>query len=157
MLIVTSLLFKMDDMKNRFLFSSAFQYFSFPPMPSPSATRLPSIAPAAWWNASLPSVISPVRRFPVSVNGEIVWSEGFGYADLEQQVPVYPDKTRFRIGSVSKPLTARCSGRALRCRKVNLDAPIQGPCPNSRKRHFHHATATGGVPFRHSPLSGRNS
>src|SRR5262249_25462567 len=41
----------------------------------------------------------------VAVNGKIVWSEGFGYADLEEHVPVRPT-TKFRIGSVSKTLTA---------------------------------------------------
>ncbi len=42
----------------------------------------------------------------VGVNGQIVWSEGFGYADVEQRVPVWPSITRFRVGSVAKPMTA---------------------------------------------------
>ncbi|MGA7931601.1 MAG: serine hydrolase domain-containing protein [Candidatus Sulfotelmatobacter sp.] len=39
----------------------------------------------------------------VAIDGRIVWSEGFGFADLEQQVPV-TSATKFRIGSVSKVL-----------------------------------------------------
>lgn len=39
----------------------------------------------------------------VAIDGQIVWSEGFGFADLEQQVPV-TSATKFRIGSVSKVL-----------------------------------------------------
>ncbi len=42
----------------------------------------------------------------VGVKGQIVWSEGFGYADVEQRVPVWPSITRFRVGSVAKPMTA---------------------------------------------------
>jgi CubicO group peptidase (beta-lactamase class C family) len=35
-------------------------------------------------------------------DGRVVLSEGFGYADLENRVPVEPDTTLFRIGSVAK-------------------------------------------------------
>src|SRR5258707_13996203 len=38
-------------------------------------------------------------------DGTIVYSGGFGYADLEERVPGGPT-TKFPIGSVSKPLTA---------------------------------------------------
>ncbi|HTP44286.1 MAG TPA: serine hydrolase domain-containing protein, partial [Candidatus Acidoferrum sp.] len=41
----------------------------------------------------------------VAVDGKIVYSEGFGFADLEERVPAWPT-TKFRIGSISKPLTA---------------------------------------------------
>ena len=41
----------------------------------------------------------------VAVGGEPVWSQSYGFADLENQIPATP-ATRFRIGSVSKPLTA---------------------------------------------------
>ena len=41
----------------------------------------------------------------VAIDGAIVYSEGFGYADLEQRVPAWAT-TKFRIGSVSKPLTS---------------------------------------------------
>src|SRR5438034_4255422 len=39
----------------------------------------------------------------VGVDGKLVWSEGFGYADLAREAPVTAE-TQFRIGSVSKPL-----------------------------------------------------
>src|SRR5688572_4356268 len=32
----------------------------------------------------------------LSINGEIVWAEGFGFADLEQKIQVRAGKTRFR-------------------------------------------------------------
>ena len=47
----------------------------------------------------------PGLSVAVSVRGETVWSEGYGFADLEHRVPVTP-QTRFRIASVSKPMTA---------------------------------------------------
>ena len=36
----------------------------------------------------------------VGVDGKLVWSEGFGYADVARKIPVTA-QTQFRIGSVS--------------------------------------------------------
>src|SRR5437899_2673773 len=57
----------------------------------------------------------PGVQVAVAVNGKLVWSEGFGYADAERKKPVTRE-TQFRIGSVSKPLTA--SFRAARNRTI---------------------------------------
>lgn len=65
----------------------------------------------------------------VSINGETVWAEGFGYADLEHQKPVEAGKTRFRIGSVSKPLTSAALGKLLDKGKIDLNAPVQTYVP----------------------------
>src|SRR5262245_53766026 len=43
----------------------------------------------------------PGLTLAVAVDGKIVYAEGFGYADLEQRVPVWPT-TKFRIASDSK-------------------------------------------------------
>jgi serine beta-lactamase-like protein LACTB, mitochondrial len=65
----------------------------------------------------------------VAVDGKVVYSEGFGYADLEQRVPAWPT-TKFRIGSVSKPLTAAALLRLVEQGKLDLDAPIQKYVPS---------------------------
>ena len=46
----------------------------------------------------------PGLSVAVGVRGETVWAEGFGWADLENQVRVTPH-TRFRIGTQSAVLT----------------------------------------------------
>lgn len=70
----------------------------------------------------------------VGVDGRIVWSEGFGYADVEQRVPVWPT-TRFRIGSISKSLTAAAIGLLVQRGQLDLDAPVQRYVPSfPRKR-----------------------
>lgn len=48
----------------------------------------------------------------------------FGYADAENRVPVR-EETKFRIGSVSKPLTAAAVGLSVEQGKLDLDAPVQ--------------------------------
>jgi serine beta-lactamase-like protein LACTB len=65
----------------------------------------------------------------VAIDGVIVYSEGFGYADLEQRVPAWPT-TKFRIGSVSKPLTSAGLMLLVERGKLDLDAPIQKYVPS---------------------------
>lgn len=61
----------------------------------------------------------------VYLDGKIVWSEAFGFADLAYTIPVKAGETQFRIGSVSKSLTAAALGVLMDSGKLNLDLPIQ--------------------------------
>ena len=61
-------------------------------------------------------------------NGELVWSEGFGLADLENSVPA-TSRTLYRLGSVSKPLTSTAAMQLWERGKIDLDAPVQKYCP----------------------------
>ncbi len=70
----------------------------------------------------------PGISLAVAVDGKILYSEGFGYADLEQRVPVWPT-TKFRIASISKPLTAVGLMELVQAGKVDLDAPVQKYVP----------------------------
>ena len=45
---------------------------------------------------------TPGLALAVAVDGKIVYSEGFGFADLEERAPAWPT-TKFRIVSISKP------------------------------------------------------
>ncbi|AMY12027.1 Penicillin-binding protein E [Luteitalea pratensis] len=60
----------------------------------------------------------------VAVNGEIVWAEGFGWADVEGRTTLTP-LTRFRLGALSKPLTAVAAALLHDRGRLDLDAPIQ--------------------------------
>jgi serine beta-lactamase-like protein LACTB, mitochondrial len=70
----------------------------------------------------------PGMQVAVAVDGRIVWSEGFGYSDLETRTPVTP-LTRFRIGSISKTLTAAGLGLLLQDGRIELDAPVRRYVP----------------------------
>ncbi len=72
---------------------------------------------------------APGAAICVRKDGRLVWSEGFGYADLEQRVPV-TSQTKFRIGSVSKPLTAAALGLLSEGGKLDWDAPVQRYVPS---------------------------
>ncbi len=71
----------------------------------------------------------PGLAVAVAVDGRIVYSEGFGFADLEERVPVWPT-TKFRIGSVSKPLAAVALLQLVEQGKLDLDAPVQRYVPS---------------------------
>lgn len=72
----------------------------------------------------------PGLSISVSQKGEIVYSKGFGFADVARTIPVDPAKTKFRIGSVSKTLTAAGLALLYEDGKVDLDAPIEKYVPS---------------------------
>lgn len=57
-------------------------------------------------------------------DGDLAWSEGFAMADLENFVPATP-LTVFRLGSISKPITATAILQLSERGKVDLDAEVQ--------------------------------
>lgn len=76
----------------------------------------------------------PGLSVAVGVDGEVVWSEGFGWADIENRVPVTP-LTRMRIGSVSKSVTAAALAMLVEQGRLDLDAEVQRYVPSfPRKR-----------------------
>lgn len=75
----------------------------------------------------------PGLSVAVGVGGDIVWAEGFGWADLENRVPVRPD-TRFRIGTASKMFTSAAVGLLLEQNRLKLDDEIQKYVPAFPKK-----------------------
>jgi CubicO group peptidase (beta-lactamase class C family) len=65
----------------------------------------------------LPSVVVAVAK-----NGRIVWEEGFGWADVEQQRPATPH-TPYSLASVSKPFTATAIMKLVDAGRLVLDRP----------------------------------
>ena len=66
----------------------------------------------------------PGMSVAVGVGGEIVWAEGFGWADLDDKVKVTPD-TRFRIGTASTALTSAAAGLLIEQGTMKLDDEIR--------------------------------
>jgi CubicO group peptidase (beta-lactamase class C family) len=70
----------------------------------------------------------PGLSVAVARHGEIVWTEGFGWADVEDRLPATP-RTQFRLGSVSKTLTAAALALLHERGRIDLDAPVQTYVP----------------------------
>jgi len=77
----------------------------------------------------------PGMSAAASINGELVWSEGFGFADLENGVPA-TKHTRFRIASISKPITASAVAILYEKGIVDLDSAIQNYLPGFPEKRW---------------------
>jgi CubicO group peptidase (beta-lactamase class C family) len=127
-----------------------FAYMSATATPlHPDATQVSSVthtAPAPTWidavergrqimRTELTQQTLPGLSVAVGVDGDIVWAEGFGWADLYNRVPVTPD-TRFRVTDASKALTSAAVGLLLEKQKVHLDDEIQVHVPEFPKKQW---------------------
>lgn len=70
----------------------------------------------------------PAMSVSVWKDDGIAWSEAFGVADLEHDVPA-TRRSLFRIGSVSKALTASLAARLAEEGLIDLDADIRETLP----------------------------
>jgi CubicO group peptidase (beta-lactamase class C family) len=70
----------------------------------------------------------PGLSVSVANKEKVIWSEGFGYADLENKIPVQIT-TKFRIGSISKLLTALAIGKLLDGNELALIDPVRNFVP----------------------------
>jgi serine beta-lactamase-like protein LACTB, mitochondrial len=61
-------------------------------------------------------------------NGAFEWAQGFGFADLENNAPA-SEHTLYRLGSISKSLTATAAMELVERGKLDLDVPVQKYCP----------------------------
>jgi serine beta-lactamase-like protein LACTB len=77
----------------------------------------------------------PGLSVAVGVGGDIVWAEGFGWADIETRVGVTPH-TRFRIGTASNVLTSAAVGVLLEKDRLKLDEAIQTYVPQFPKKQW---------------------
>ena len=64
----------------------------------------------------------------VVTDNQLRWSAGYGFADLENFVPAR-STTVYRLGSISKPVTAVAVMQLAERGLLELDAPVQKYCP----------------------------
>ncbi|HEY8183448.1 MAG TPA: serine hydrolase domain-containing protein [Thermoanaerobaculia bacterium] len=70
----------------------------------------------------------PASSVAIVMDDKLVWSQAFGTADLENLVPA-TSSTRFRLASVSKPITAIAVMQLVEAGKIRLDSPISQCVP----------------------------
>nr|XP_027234180.1 serine beta-lactamase-like protein LACTB, mitochondrial [Penaeus vannamei]XP_027234182.1 serine beta-lactamase-like protein LACTB, mitochondrial [Penaeus vannamei]XP_027234183.1 serine beta-lactamase-like protein LACTB, mitochondrial [Penaeus vannamei] len=78
---------------------------------------------------------APGLTIAVSVNGETMWEDGLGFADLENNVRCTP-VTVMRIASISKSLTMTAVAKLWEEGKLDLDAPVQKYIPSFPVKKF---------------------
>jgi len=65
----------------------------------------------------------------VAQNGKILYQHGFGYANIEKDIPVTPE-TKFRIGSITKQFTAAAILKLVEKGKMKLDDKLSKYIPD---------------------------
>ena len=78
----------------------------------------------------------PGLSISIMKNGEMVYSKGFGYADIESKTKIIPSSTKFRIGSFSKTLTASALMKLVEEKKLDLDESIHTYVPEFPKKNW---------------------
>ena len=108
--------------------------------PLAEAPSYGELAPAVEYARAMLEAMRVERGVPglsaaIGVDGRIVFAEGFGWSDVEGRVPASAD-TKFRVGSVSKPLTAAAMGLLIEQGKLDLDAPVQRYVPSFPEKRW---------------------
>src|SRR4249920_1754967 len=105
--------------------------------------------------ATLDKHKAPGASFAIAIDSRIAWSEGFGYADVENQVRATP-QTAYRSASIGKSMTATAAMQLAEQGKLDLSAPIQKYCPSFPEKPWpitamHLITHTSGIRHYEGP------
>ncbi len=77
----------------------------------------------------------PGMAVAAAVEGQLIWSEAVGFADLEQRVPMWPH-SRFRIASISKPITAAAAAKLHSQGRLDVDASVHQYVPDFPQKRW---------------------
>jgi D-alanyl-D-alanine carboxypeptidase len=95
--------------------------------PTPSdaqLTRIDEVIRAALAEGNIPGA-----SVAIEYHGKVIFKKGFGFADLENKVPVTPESV-FPIGSITKTMTGLAIQQLIAAGKIDLDAPVGHYLPN---------------------------
>ena len=94
-----------------------------PGLPADAVTEIEAFIRAEQALAKVPAL-----GLAIAFRHQLLYSKGFGFADLEHRVPATA-QTAFRTASMAKPMTATAVMQLVEQGKIDLDAPIQKYCP----------------------------
>ncbi len=78
----------------------------------------------------------PGMAISVSHKGKMIWSKGFGYADVKTKKEVRPNTTQFRVASISKTLTALAMAKLVDAKKLNFNGSLYDYIPDFPKKKY---------------------
>lgn len=96
--------------------------------PRKEVLAIDSKALESWLNALFAEEMKkqhlPGIAFVLVKDGRVVLSKGYGWANVEQQIPVTPERTVFRIGSITKVFTAMALMQLVDRKKITLQDDV---------------------------------
>jgi CubicO group peptidase (beta-lactamase class C family) len=93
--------------------------------PEPSVAELSRLVREAQSEQRIPSISAAAVG-----NGEVVWDEALGLADVEGKVEATPD-TQYRVGSITKTFTAAAVMQLRDAGELELDDPLSQHIPEA--------------------------
>ena len=72
----------------------------------------------------------PGMAISIMYGGEKIWSKGYGHADIASQIKLDPSIHMFRVGSISKMLTAALMAQLYEEKKLDIYAEVQKYVPD---------------------------
>lgn len=72
----------------------------------------------------------------ISHNNSILYSKGYGYSNLENKIPINPSKTKFRIASMTKSLTALTIAKLMQMDSIDIYKSVYHYLPNLPKKKY---------------------
>jgi CubicO group peptidase (beta-lactamase class C family) len=90
---------------------------------SPSRNELESLLDPIFAK-QMPKLHIPGAAIAVVKDGKVLFTKGYGFADLEKKTPVVPARTIFRIGSITKVFTATAVMQLADRGKINLNDDV---------------------------------
>ncbi len=92
-------------------------------IPASKIARIEQIVSTEMARNSIPGI-----NVAIGFGTGVAWANGYGLADLENQVPVTAH-TAIRLASISKPITATAVLQLVERGRIQLDAPVQDYVP----------------------------
>ena len=80
--------------------------------------------------------IIPGASVTVTKQGKIIWQGGYGYADISKKTPIDPQKTIFRVASMSKAITGVLLARLQEQKKFDWNLSLYEYVPNFPPKPF---------------------
>ncbi|MCL1882490.1 MAG: beta-lactamase family protein [Defluviitaleaceae bacterium] len=77
------------------------------------------------------NISTPGAAIVVVQDGEIIFSRGYGFADIENRIPIDPARTVFEVGSINKPFIWVSVMQLVERNLLDLDKDVRGYLPDS--------------------------
>lgn len=78
----------------------------------------------------------PGMAVACSKHSNLIWNKGYGFANIEEEIPVDPERTLFRSASASKPIAATALARMVEEGSIDLDASFYEYVPYFPKKRY---------------------
>lgn len=110
--------------------SAGAQYTQIPEQYQAAVDSAQKMILEAWHEHKFPGM-----AVAAAAEGQLIWSDAVGFADLEQRVPMWPH-SRFRIASISKPITAAAAAKLYSQGQLDIDASVQQYVPDFPQKRW---------------------